>query len=356
MATSLFERVAAALFGGPGPSPDDAAERQLIDDTVELVVETVDPRIRSNTRYRQKLEGCVRTSIAYLRSIGREGLEPILLARAAWNEDPRLNAFFATADDVPACLGRSRELRTFFENPSNGEVQEAYALLGMKKEERKNAAGKTYGVGAIAIVHGEAVKQDVAQTAVSFSEHRLIAPSPTLAATRLEIGKRILQRLAQVALSRIVAVDMKATELQQHKAYLGARLRVLNLARDGIEGIVKDPATIGEEIKALERELKDTLDGYIEAKASLTTLDGYIKHIEEVFSHPEQHVSLTHTPLRLSRMGIKVGDATAGAVNELALAELTIGENLRGAVVIVRCPRSELPPKEDLVAKAERYL
>jgi hypothetical protein len=347
MAISLFERVAGALFGGREPSTDDAPERHLIDDTIELVVETVEPRIRLNPRYREKLEGCVRTSIAYLRSIGRERLEPILLARAAWSDDPCLNAFFATADDVPTCLGRSRELRAFFDNPSNGDVQEAYALLGMKKEERT-----VFGIES----QGETAGQEVAQTTVSFSEHRLVAPAATLAATRLEIGRRILQRLAQVALSRIVAVDMKATELQQHKAYLGARLRVLNLARDGMEGLVKDPATIGEEIKAVERELKETVDGYVEAKASLATLDGYIKHVDEVFSHPEQHVSLTHTPLRVSRMGIKVDAAATGPVNDLALAEVSIGENLRGAIAIVRCPRSELPPKEDLVAKAERYL
>jgi hypothetical protein len=347
MATSLFERVAGALFGGRESSAEDATERQLIADTIELVVETVEPRVRLNPRYREKLEGCVRKTIAYLRSIGREALEPIPFARAAWNDDPRLNAFFATADDVPACLGRSRELRAFFENPSNQDVQEAYALLGMKKEERT-----VFGTD----VQGDAVTQDVAQTAVSFSEHRLIAPSTTLAATRLEIGKRIIQRLAQVALSRIVALDMKATELQQHKAYLGARLRLLNLARDGMEGIVKDPATIAADIKAVERELKETVEGYIEAKSSLATLDGYIKRVDEVFSHPEQHVTLTHTPLRVSRMGIKVEDASAGPVNELSLAELSIGENLRGAIAIVRCPRSELPPKEDLVAKAERYL
>jgi len=347
MAISLFERVAGALFGGREPSADEAAERQLIDDTIDLVVETVEPRIRLNPRYREKLAGCVRTSIAYLRSIGREQLEPILLARAAWSDDPRLNAFFATADDVPACLGRSRELRAFFENPSNGEVQEAYALLGMKKEERSVFAPK---------LEGDTLEQDVAQVSVSFSDHRLVAPTATLAATRLEIGKRILQRLSQVALSRIVAVDMKATELQQHKAYLGARMRLLNLARDGMEGIVKDPATIAGEIKAVERELKETVEGYIEAKASLTTLDGYIKHVDEVFTHPENHVTLTHTPLRVSRMGIKVDEATIGPVNELALAELSIGENLRGAIAIVRCPRSELPAKEDLVAKAERYL
>ena len=83
------------------PSPDDAAERQLVADMIELVVETVEPRVRFHARYQEKLEGCICKSIAHLRSIGRERLEPILLARAAWNDDPRLNAFFATADDVP---------------------------------------------------------------------------------------------------------------------------------------------------------------------------------------------------------------------------------------------------------------
>jgi hypothetical protein len=345
-APSLFERVAAALFGGRQAVVDEA-DRQLIADTIELVVETVEPRVRFRARYGEKLEGCIRNSIAYLRSIAREGLEPVLLARAAWSDDPRLNAFFATPDDVSACVGRSRELRAFFENPSNRDVQEAYALLGMKKEER-SVFGAQFA--------GDSVEHDVAQVAVSFSGHRLVAPAATLAATRLEIGRRILQRLAQVALARIVALDMKATELEQHKAYLGARLRLLNLARDGMEGIVRDPATVAEDIKAVERELKQTVDGYIEAKASLATLDGYIKRIDEVFSHPEQHVSLTRTPLRLSRMGIKVDDASMGPINELTLAELSIGDGFRGAIAVVRCPRNELPPKEDLVAKAERYL
>ncbi len=347
MAISLLERVAGALFGGREAPPDDPVERQLVADMIELVVEEVEPRVRSHARYREKLDPCICKSIAYLRSIGREPLEPVLLTRAAWNDDPRLNAFFATADDVPACLGRSNELRAFFENPSNGEVQEAYALLGMKKEERTVFAPQ---------LEGDALKHDVPQMTVSFSGHRLIAPTPALAATRLEVGRRILQRLAQVALSRIVALDAKATELQEHKAYLGARMRMLNLARDGMEGIVKDPATIGEEIKAVERELKETVGGYIEAKTSLATLDGYIKHIDDVFSHPEQHVTLTHIPLRLSRMGVKASDATLGPVNELNLAELSIGDNLRAAIAIVRCPRTELPPQEDLVAKAERYL
>jgi hypothetical protein len=344
---SLLNRLVAALFGGAQPTLEDAAERQLIIEAIEAVVDTVEPRVRHRPGYAAKLESCVRKTIAHLRAIARDPMEPVLMARAAWHDDPRLNAFFATADDVPACLGRSKELRAFFEDPSNGEVQEAYALLGMKKEERTVFAPQ---------YEGEMLKQDVAQVTVSFSGHRLVAPCATRSAGRLEVGRRILQRLGQVALSRIIALDNKAIELQQHKAYLSARLRLLNLARDGMEGIVADPATIGEQIKAVERELKDTVDDYIETKASLATLDGYIAQIDDVFSHPEQHVTTTHTPLRLTRMGFKADAASVGPVNELILTELSIGENLRAAVAVVRCPRGEMPAKEDLVAKAERSL
>src|SRR5215475_6313988 len=145
MAVSLFERVTAALFGGRDTATDDPAERQLVADVIELVVEAVEPRCRLNTRYQAKLEDCIRKTIAYLREVGREGLEPVLFTRAAWSDDPRLNAFFATADDVPACLGRSTELRAFFDDPANREAQEAYALLGMKKDERTVFAPQLQG-------------------------------------------------------------------------------------------------------------------------------------------------------------------------------------------------------------------
>ena len=121
----------------------------------ELVVEAVEPRVRFHGGYQGKLEGCIRGCIAHLRAIGRQQLEPILLARSAWNDDPRLSAFFATVDDIPACLGRSNELRAFFENPANREIGEAYALLAMKKEERTVFAPQ---------LEGDVVRHDVAQT------------------------------------------------------------------------------------------------------------------------------------------------------------------------------------------------
>lgn len=341
----LFDRVAASLFGSEKEATQ--GERQLVAEMTEAIVDAVEPRLRLNSRYREKLDKCVRHSIEHLRTIGRAPLEPVLLARAAWASDPRVNAFFGTADDVGACLGRSPELRSFFDRPANAGVQEAYALLGMKKEERSVLGME---------LRGEAIQRDVAQVQVSFSGHRVVAPSATLAATRLEIGRRILLRLAQVALSRVVAAESKATELQQHKAYLAARMRVLQLARDGMEGVVKDPAKIGEEMNQVEAELERTVEGYMETKGRLATLEGYLEHIDDVFSHAEQHVSLSHTPLRVSRLGVRVTDDATGPVNELSLAELSLGDDRRAAIAIVRCPRSELPTKEALIAQAERSL
>jgi len=312
--------------------PDAALMAQAIDS----VVEAVEPKVKMHSRYRQKLEPCVRKSIDYLRSLAREPLEPVLLTRAAWTSDPRVNACFATAHDVPACLGRSVELRRFFDNHP---APEAYALLGMKKEERSTLT-----------------VDDIQQTLVSFSGHRLVAPHAALAEARIEVGRRIVLRLAQVALMRIVAVDEKATELGEHKAYLGARLRLLRLAEDGMEGIVKDSSKIAADRKALERQLKETVDGYIDAKGSLATLDGYIGHIEEVFSNPDKHIGVSHSRLRVSTLGVRMADDAVAPANELALVELALGADFRAVIAVARCPRAEMPSKEDLIAQAERLL
>jgi hypothetical protein len=80
-ASSLLERVVAALFGatpGGGHDPD----RQLVQDIIEMIVETVEPRVRMHARYREKLQGCVRTTIAWLRSRDRNFLR--VLAARSW--------------------------------------------------------------------------------------------------------------------------------------------------------------------------------------------------------------------------------------------------------------------------------
>jgi hypothetical protein len=144
-------------------------------------------------------------------------------------------------------------------------------------------------------------------------------------------------------------------DLDQRKGYLKTRLRMLNLAKDGIEGIVQDPATIDEQVRSVERELKGTVDEYIEVKSSIATLDRYADRVREVLLHPEAHLEIARRPLRVNRMGVKVEPGEDDAAHELTLDELRLGEQ-RVIVALARCPREEMPPAEDLVAKAARYL
>ena len=67
---SLLDRVVFALFGG---SSDKAgvADRELIDELIEMLVEAVKPRVRLRAGYRAKLAEGTRITVAHLRELGR---------------------------------------------------------------------------------------------------------------------------------------------------------------------------------------------------------------------------------------------------------------------------------------------
>jgi len=342
---SLFDRVTRLLFG-PSSGADGEAGQQLVWDVTDAMVEAVDPRVRLRTGYRDKLAKGVGVTIAHLRALGRASLQPLTLSRAAWSEDPRLRAFFAAADDIPACIGRSHEVRRFFEQHADGT--EAYALLGMQRDERRVLAPR--------LVEG-VMRPDVPQTTVSFSRHRLIAPAADEPGARLEIGMRIMQRLAQRVLARIVAVDQQAKDLELHKAYLAMKLRMLQHGRDGMEGLVGDPAAVEIQIADVQRALKEATVGYREAKGSLATLDGTLGHIDAVLMQPDLHVALVHHRMRVTLLGVKVEAAADDEpALDLELDDLSIGDGFTVTIALARIPRTELPARDGMLAKAERLL
>ena len=342
---SMFERVVSVLFGSAAQAGADV-DRQLVDEMTQAMVETVEPRVRLRSGYREKLAAGVRGTIVHLRELAQQlPQEAILLSRQAWSDDAHVRAFFAAATDVSTSIGRCDELRQFFDG--NSACEQAYALLGMQHKERQVLAPR---------LEGEVLRQEVVQTTVSFSDHRLLAPAADLAQARLEVGRRIMQRLAQLVLERIVGIDQQVQDLQMRKAKLGVRLRMLHAARDGMQPLVSEGLTIEEQIREVERELKATAEDYAETRGNVMTLDGTIDHINAVLGQPQAYVMLERTKLRVSRMGMKVDDASATDSDELDLAELSIGDGLRATIAFVRIPRDELPPKEDMVAQALRSL
>src|SRR5690349_16343221 len=101
-----MDRVTRLLFGASSGTGRDI-DRKLVSDVTDAIVEAVDPRVKLRSGHRDKLAEGVRLTIAHLRALARESLQPLVLSRAAWSQDPHVRAFFASADDIPACIGRS---------------------------------------------------------------------------------------------------------------------------------------------------------------------------------------------------------------------------------------------------------
>ena len=339
---SLFSNVAARLFGSTAPGDIAAAEPELVKTAIEAIVDAVDPRLRTVSGYQRRIGPGVGCTIAHLRSMAANLPEPIMIARGAWGSDALLNALFATANDVPALLGASAELRSYFERTS---ADDACVLLGMQKTERS--------VFAPAIVDG-VLRQDIAQTTVSFSKHRLVAPAANFIDCRREVGTLILRRLAELALARITALAERATGLEQRKGMLAAKLRMLNLRRNGLGEMANGAGDVAGEIAAIERELKSTVDEYVETKTSQATLNTRIDHINAIFTSPAEHVSLEHVALRVNKMGYKVEANASEPAADLTLHELSIGNGFKAVIAFVRCRREELPPRESLLVRAAR--
>ncbi len=346
---SLLDSVVRALFGGPSDQAS-ATDQKLIDEMIDVIVEAVEPRVKLQSGYRAKLADGARSTIAHLRDLGRLPLPPIVLSRAAWGVDPYVRSFFSNAAEVTECISRSDEVRRFFEEHPG--CNEAHALLGMKCTERRVLAPR---------LENGLLRQEVARTTVSFSDHRLIAPAADEALTRLDVGRGIIERLGQLVLARIVAVEQRAKELAHQQAHLMMKRRLLQGTRTGLQGLMVAPVGIDQQMADIDHALKNATENYLEAKGSLSMLDGYIDHINAVLKDSGQLLGAKRVLMRLDMMGFKLDAATGDEpanepANDLELTELHIGEGLRAIIALVRIPRDELAPKKDLLAQAERFL
>lgn len=320
----------------------DARQRKLLERVVEFVVDNTDPRIRVVAGYQDKLAPAVIRSAQYLGGIIRALPQPLELSRDAWANESRVNAFFATAADVPQVLARSADLRAFFDAPRHSGAQEAFALLVMEKAERT-----VYGTA----LEGGILKSDVAQVNVNFSAHRIVAPAATQDEARVEIGLRGVRRLLDVVLTRIAAIQQQATDLAERKAFLSTKLRQLKSPGFGIE----QHTDHRREIADLEAQIARGAKELMEIKAKPRSMEKYLEQISDVLLVPEQHLAMSVVRLRVSRLGIKVAADSSEPAHDLVLNELRLGE-LCAIAAPVKCRRSDMPPKGKLLAGAENYL
>jgi hypothetical protein len=199
----------------------------------------------------------------------------------------------------------------------------------MHKEERSQ-----FGAALI----GDEVRQDVAQTTVSFFDHRVVSPGCNEEQARRALKCCIFKGLLDYIRHTAAATKGRGTQLESRLNGLRARLRHL----EGQNRSLEDQPELHSRIATLEAELAQEQWRFL-------TLDEHLKFVADVLGNPAQYLSSNEHRVRLSRMGVKLeGDASEPGY-ELRLSEIRIAGNEPRIGALVRFPRRELLPQRDFL-------
>lgn len=308
---------------------------------IEKAVEGTDPRLRLVHNYRKKLTKAVQRSLHYADELVERLAQPLKVNREAYSLDPRVHAFFTSADELQRLFSLDRGLRNFFQRPEYQRCGESYMLLAMKKQEKKIfGCDLEYGV----------IKKDVPQVAVAFSDHRIVAPACNETEIYEKLRKFAFNTLVECALKRILSIRVHRQELETQRRLLQEKLRTQEKGRYGLESLLQqddyrddaDTEATLRQLTALEQELHRT-------KVSLNTLDDYLAEVYGVLNQPESYLQLDEVHLRLNRMGIKLDNASSLPGDDIAFHQVQFEASRRFAIALVSYPREEmLPPKHYL--------
>ncbi|MBS1230485.1 MAG: hypothetical protein H6R17_3762 [Proteobacteria bacterium] len=332
----------------PGQYDPDRVSDELIQWAVDKSIALINPRLKLLANYQRRLQPAIETTIAFLRA--QVSVLPAVhsLSAKTWSTDPALRAFFAAPSDIPALLGNSDNLRTLFDKFP--ELPEACLVLGMAFKEQR-----TFGMA----LQGEMVQRDVAQTSVSFSDHRARLCSHDESRLRRIIGVEVFEYLLAHALAEIGAERAERRELQENRSLIRARLRLLQQHGPGLGSMFgAEPAARSEQDR-LASELLENERQLESIGGNESLLEAEFECLRDVLGKPQAYLHFEPKRLRLNTMNVILDQSSTDRVADVdfAVAELSGTPPIRRAFVLARVARDELPPPKKIdFADAARYL
>ncbi|WP_310599409.1 hypothetical protein [Desulfobulbus sp.] len=297
-------------------------EQDPIFPMTDQVVQIADPVIRQAKRYRESLHDPVAKAMAYFRVLIDEVPGPVLLAPNRYYDDPLVKALFASPDELAEVLRLSPEINKLRQNGTQGEM---VALLTMRQNERTLFGHKQ---------EGELLLRDVRQQAISFSDHRIVAPTGDLASTKEGIVSRGIEVLAMVAMERITALRARKSELQAKKEYLQGMVKILGGRTHRQELFTGPTGQNREELHKVEEMLTETNRQLEDAGSQIGLPEQSLDHLAAVLREPEKLLSVHQQTLRLNWMGVRVGNEPGNDGHDITLAEFALEEARRWAALV----------------------
>lgn len=329
-----------SIFGG-GETVGSYPE-SLIEMATERAVDGTDSRLRLLPGYRKRLRPPVIQAIDHVVALV-DGISALMPAgRNDHSAEPRLAAVFASAETMLDAFGRDRALAAFLSSPDGAGCPRVTALLLAERRERN-----ILGMDLV----GDRVQQDVAQVTVSFSGHRLLDPRCDEEETRRQLKRRAFDHLLSLALTRIAEARVEREDLKRQSDLLRRKLAALEYGGwgfDAPEGEPPDPAALATELDAVTAQL-DTLG------ADEGVLRAHLEIVAELLAEAPSQIRADEITLYLDPMNIQ-RDARDPSARRIVLKELHNAQGRSAVMLPISIAPEELPPREDFVTAAQRYL
>ena len=219
---SLF----TSLFGSEpierGRYPENAVQEGLC-----LALDATDPRIRTLPGYDARLRPAVLHAFDHLVALVDRLPSAIDLTWANYSAEPRLLAFFASADHMQHVIREDEALSEFRAGTEGQQIDEIYSLLMMRRSERH-----VLGLEP----QSEMVHREVAQVAVDFAGHHFLESAGSATELKQRLYRRAYNHILELTLERIVSTRTQSNDFKRQRDLLRRKLGTLGAGCWGLSG------------------------------------------------------------------------------------------------------------------------
>lgn len=341
----------ARLFGGSkeaAGAPADPRIPQMVARVLEMHT-----RLRLAPRCEARLAAAMAPALEHISALVAGVPRAHQANAAAWSADPYMRAYFAAADDIPQVLARSRRLHAFFDEAPGAAT--AFAVMGMAMNERR-----TLGVAQV----GDQTRADVPQTTLGFTDHHIRLCGADEDGLRDEVTRRMIEQLAIEALAKVAADTTLREDLEQERALLATRLRLLERQGAGLRGVVgsgsDDDAPDPGDLARVRAEAEENEERLKALGPRSEVLSRQLDTLCDAFARATELLQVSTVTRRLDRMNVVVengvGDEAGSRVLEFRQARVPGDPPQLRVLAILQVARADVPQGVNLLDHAERML
>ncbi len=338
------------LFGAKDKdrTPHDPRLRQMVERVVAM-----HSRLRLAPRCEARLAAAMAPALSHIGELVAGVPRAHQASTAAWSTDPYVRAYFAAPDDINHVLARSRALHDFFD--ANPGASTAYAVMGMTMNERN-----TLGVARV----GEQTRSDVPQTTLGFSDHLIRLCGVDEDGLREEVTQRMIDQIAIEGLAKVAADTSLREDLEQERALLATRLRLLERQGAGLRGMVgaDEPGGAGDpgELARVRAEAEENERRLQALGPRSEVLSRQLDTLCSAFGNAGELLQVSSLTRRIDRMNVVVqhgvGDEAESHSLEFRVARVPGNPPQQRALAILKVARADLPHAANLLDNADRLL